>query len=244
MLSLIDKIDTLTCFFKIGKKPTGSKDPFALRRSASGIVKLLTEFNINISLNNLFLCSLNLHNNVTKSLQIELIDFIIDRLKISLKNKDIKNDIINSILLSDNINNLSFQIILQRINILSKKNEDERFKNFLHNFKRLNNILKPNDLLKITSAKVNPNLLENNNEKDIFLMINNFKSRNTNSEVNVDIQEKVLNEIIDFGDPISNFFGTVTVNVKDVEIKKNRLCLLYIIREEIIKYSNFHLMDD
>ena len=244
MLSLIDKIDTLTCFFKIGKKPTGSKDPFALRRSASGIVKLLTEFNINISLNNLFLCSLNLHNNVTKSLQIELIDFIIDRLKISLKNKDIKNDIINSILLSDNINNLSFQIILQRINILSKKNEDERFKNFLHNFKRLNNILKPNDLLKITSAKVNPNLLENNNEKDIFLMLNNFKSRNTNSEVNVDIQEKVLNEIIDFGDPISNFFGTVTVNVKDVEIKKNRLCLLYIIREEIIKYSNFHLMDD
>ncbi|MDA9171495.1 hypothetical protein N9O69_05390, partial [Alphaproteobacteria bacterium] len=109
---------------------------------------------------------------------------------------------------------------------------------------RLNNILKPNDLLNTTSAKVNPNLLENNNEKDIFLMINNFKSRNTNSEVNVDIQEKVLNEIIDFGDPISNFFGTVTVNVKDVEIKKNRLCLLFTIREEIIKYSSFHLMDD
>ena len=151
-----------------------------------------------------------------------------------------------SILLINHFSNiyLSFKIILQRINILSKKNEDERFKNFLHNFKRLNNILKPNDLLKITSAKVNPNLLENNNEKDIFLMINNFKSRNTNSEVNVDIQEKVLNEIIDFGDPISNFFGTVTVNVKDVEIKKNRLCLLYIIREEIIKYSSFHLMDD
>ena len=244
MLSLIDKVDTLTCFFKIGKKPTGSKDPFALRRSASGIVQLLTEFNINMTLNKLFLCSLKLHNNISKSLQIELMDFIIERLKISLKNKDIKNDIINSMLSSDNIYNLSFQIILQRINILSKKNEDKRFKKFLVNFKRLNNILKPNDLLNINNAEVNPELLENNNEKNIFLMINNFKIKNTNSDFKVDIQEKVLNEIIDFQDQISSFFENVTVNVRDVEIKKNRLCLLSIIREEIIKYSKFHLIED
>ena len=244
MLSLIDKVDTLTCFFKIGKKPSGSKDPFALRRSASGIVQLLIEFNINISLNNLFLCSLNLHNNVSKSLQIELMDFVIERLKISLKNKNIKNDIINSILSSDNIYNLSFQIILQRTYILNKKNEDERFKKFLHNFKRLNNILKPNELSKITYVEVNPNLLENNNEKDIFLMINNFKRENTNSGARLDLQEKVLNEIIDFQDQISNFFENVTVNHKDTKIKQNRLSLLFKIKEEIIKYSNFNLIDD
>ena len=65
MLSIIDKIDTLTCFFVIGKKPTGSKDPFALRRSALGIVQIMIGFKINMTMYELFSNSLNLHNNVS-----------------------------------------------------------------------------------------------------------------------------------------------------------------------------------
>jgi glycyl-tRNA synthetase beta chain len=176
MLSIIDKIDTLTCFFVIGKKPTGSKDPLALRRSALGIVQIMIGFNINITMYELFSNSLNLHNNVSKALKIELMDFILDRLRIILKAEGIKLDVIESILTLSIIHNLPFQIIYKRITALNETRNTENFKLFLVNFKRLNNILKSSDILNFSNFDININLFQSQRHlvnMNIFVMFPN-----------------------------------------------------------------------
>jgi glycyl-tRNA synthetase beta chain len=244
MLSIIDKIDTLTCFFVIRKKPTGSKDPFALRRSALGIVQIMIGFNINITMYELFSNSLNLHNNVSKALEIELMDFILDRLRIILKAEGIKLDVIESILTLSIIHNLPFQIIYKRITALNETRNTENFKLFLVNFKRLNNILKSSDVLNFSNFDININLFQSPIETKLFQAINDLKKVIKISEFELNNQEVFLKAIKELQIPINLFFESIIVNVENKEIKDNRLKLMFRLKELIIKYSNFDIIED
>ena len=244
MLSIIDKIDTLTCFFVIGKKPTGSKDPLALRRSALGIVQIMIGFNINITMYELFSNSLNLHNNVSKALEIELMDFILDRLRIILKTEGIKLDVIESILTLSIIHNLPFQIIYKRITALNETRNTENFKLFLVNFKRLNNILKSSDVLSFSNFDININLFQSPIETKLFQAINDLKKVIKISEFELNNQEVFLKAIKELQIPINLFFESIIVNVENKEIKDNRLKLMFRLKELIIKYSNFDIIED
>jgi glycyl-tRNA synthetase beta chain len=244
MLSIIDKIDTLTCFFVIGKKPTGSKDPLALRRSALGIVQIMIGFNINITMYELFSNSLNLHNNVSKALEIELMDFILDRLRIILKAEGIKLDVIESILTLSIIHNLPFQIIYKRITALNETRNTENFKLFLVNFKRLNNILKSSDVLSFSNFDININLFQSPIETKLFQAINDLKKVIKISEFELNNQEVFLKAIKELQIPINLFFESIIVNVENKEIKDNRLKLMFRLKELIIKYSNFDIIED
>ena len=111
-LSLTDKLDTLVGFFSINLKPTGSKDPFALRRAAIGIIRLIIENNINFKLKDLINYSLLLYQEndfkfENSIVQKDLETFLIDRLKYYMKEKNIRSDIINAGLNSFGINNLN-----------------------------------------------------------------------------------------------------------------------------------------
>ena len=104
-LSLADKIDTLVGFFGINQKPTSSKDPFALRRLASGVIKTIVENKKDFKIKDLINYSSSLYldqgfeiNN--QSLQNELSDFLMDRLKYHMKEENIRNDIIQASTLS------------------------------------------------------------------------------------------------------------------------------------------------
>jgi glycyl-tRNA synthetase beta chain len=244
MLSIIDKIDTLTCFFVIGKKPTGSKDPLALRRSALGIVQIMIGFNINITMYELFSNSLNLHNNVSKALEIELMDFILDRLRIILKAEGIKLDVIESILTLSIIHNLPFQIIYKRITALNETRNTENFKLFLVNFKRLNNILKSSDVLNFSNFDININLFQSPIETKLFQAINDLKKVIKISEFELNNQEVFLKAIKELQTPINLFFESIIVNVENKEIKDNRLKLMFGLKELIIKYSHFDIIED
>ena len=244
MLSIIDKIDTLTCFFVIGKKPTGSKDPFALRRSALGIVQIMIGFKINMTMHELFSNSLNLHNNVSKALETELMDFVLDRLRIILKAEGIKLDVIESILTLGIIHKLPFQIIYKRIATLSDIRNTENFKVFLVNFKRLNNILKSSNILKFSNFDINTDLFKSPIETQLFQAINDLKLVSEKYQFNLNNQEYFLNTIKELQTPINLFFETIIVNVENEAIKDNRLKLMFSLRELIIKYSNFDIIED
>jgi len=243
MLSMSDKIDTLTSFFVIDKKPSGSKDPLALRRSASGIVQILIGFNLKISIDELFKYSLTLHNNVLISVEEELKNFIIDRLRIILKTEEIKPDIIDSVLSLDNINNVPFLIIYKRIHLLNKIISLDEFNMFLVNFKRLNNILKSEGLSKYNSLNVNVDLLKTSFETNLCEMINDINDLSTKLQNELNIQEIVLDKFVEAYPSINLFFENTIINDKNEIIRENRLCLLFKLKQAIVNYANFDLID-
>ena len=242
MLSIIDKIDTLTGFFVINKKPSGSKDPFALRRTGFSIAQILINFKLNMTIEDLFISSLKTFKNSSNSIKIDLINFITDKIKFVLKKQGFSDGIVESVFNLPNINNLKFQTIYKRIEVLSNIGSSSNFKLFLTNFKRLNNILKTNKSPICSNAKINVKLFEKSEEQDIYNAAKTLELKTKQYLTTFD-QEIYLKDIIKLHFPIYNFFENVVVNHDDKKIRDNRLLLLMRLRELITKYSKFNLID-
>ena len=206
MLSMIDNIDTLTGFFIINKKPSGSKDPFALRRAGFSIVQILMKFKLNISISDLFTESVNSYKNSSKIIKLDLVDFIIDKVRFILKNQNFRDDIITSVFSLKDAKNYLFPILYQRVKHINDVKETSDFKYFLVNFKRLNNIIKSNKLPDISDVKVNPDLFETSEEKEIYNKSDNLNFNLKKYLINLDYQKSILQEIINLQYAINLFF--------------------------------------
>ena len=244
MLSMIDNIDTLTGFFIINKKPSGSKDPFALRRAGFSIVKILMKFKLNISISDLFTESINSYKNSSKIIKLDLVDFIIDKVRFILKNQNFRDDIITSVFSLKDAKNYLFPILYERVNHINDVKDTSDFKLFLVNFKRLNNIIKSNKLSDISDVKVNPDFFETSEEKEIYNKSDNLNFNLKNYLINLDYQKSILQEIINLQYAINSFFETVIVNHEEKIIKNNRIALLTKLSDDILEFSNFGLIED
>ena len=244
MLSMIDNIDTLTGFFIINKKPSGSKDPFALRRAGFSIVQILMKFKLNISISDLFTESVNSYKNSSKIIKLDLVDFIIDKVRFILKNQNFRDDIITSVFSLKDAKNYLFPILYERVNHINDVKDTSDFKLFLVNFKRLNNIIKSNKLSDISDVKVNPDLFETSEEKEIYNKSDNLNFNLKKYLINLDYQKSILQEIINLQYAINSFFETVIVNHEEKIIKNNRIALLTKLSDSILEFSNFGLIED
>ena len=244
MLSMIDNIDTLTGFFIINKKPSGSKDPFALRRAGFSIVQILMKFKLNISISDLFTESVNSYKNSSKIIKLDLVDFIIDKVRFILKNQNFRDDIITSVFSLKDAKNYLFPILYERVNHINDVKDTSDFKLFLVNFKRLNNIIKSNKLPDISDVKVNPDLFETSEEKEIYNKSDNLNFNLKKYLINLDYQKNILQEIINLQYAINSFFETVIVNHEEKIIKNNRIALLTKLSDIILEFSNFGLIED
>jgi glycyl-tRNA synthetase beta chain len=244
MLSMIDNIDTLTGFFVINKKPSGSKDPFALRRAGFSIVKILIEFRLDLCISDLFTESLKTFNNSSEIIKTQLQAFIIDKLSFILKKEGLRDDILESIISLPDLYEIPFQVLIKRIKDINNINKTEEFKFFLSNFKRLNNIIKANQLEENLEIEINKNLFEGSEEEDIFNITNDLRLEFIKNKDEVEKQETVLKEIIKISDKIDVFFEKTIVNHEDNIIKNNRLMLLVNLRNIITQYSRFSLLED
>ena len=244
MLSVIDNIDTLTGFFVINKKPTGSKDPFALRRSGFSIVKILIKFKVNISISDLFTEPLKIFDNSSEIIQDELYAFIIDKLIYILKKEDFGDDIIKSIIDLPDLYKIPFQVLYKRIQSIKTIDKTEEFKFFLSNFKRLNNIIKTNELPEGSELYVDESLFEGSEEEDIFNISNHLRLEFAKNKYQLDKQEAILNEITKTSTLINIFFENIIVNHEKNIIKNNRLKLLRGLKNIIVQYTNFSVLED
>ena len=244
MLSMIDNIDTLTGFFIINKKPSGSKDPFALRRAGFSIVQILMKFKLNISISDLFTESFNSYKNSSKIIKLDLVDFIIDKVRFILKNQNFRDDIITSVFSLKDAKNYLFPILYERVNHINDVKDTSDFKLFLVNFKRLNNIIKSKKLPDISDLKVNPDLFETSEEKEIYNKSDNLNFNLKKYLINLDYQKNILQEIVNLQYAINSFFETVIVNHEEKIIKNNRIGLLTKLSDNILKFSNFGLIED
>jgi len=241
-LSISDKLDSLVGFFGINLKPSSSKDPYALRRMAISLVRLIIENNKSIKLRDLINYSCMLYKEQSfefdaKLLQKDLSEFILERLKNYLKDKQIRNDIIES---STNISNIDEILKIYKKSVALNKNIKKNFgQDVISIYKRSSNILhneKENSSEILGSA--DPGLFKNDFEKNLYKRINDIRKYFSSIDKSENYEES-LKTLSLAKYEIDAFFDNVIVNDSDPTIKKNRLELLKMLCKSFENYFNF-----
>ncbi len=242
-LSIIDKLDTLVGFYLINEKPTSSKDPFALRRSAIGLLRIIIENNLVVKLRDLIDYSTNIYlsqgvKQANKEVSKDLLVFFRERMKNILKERKIRTDIIEASIsshLSDN-----FLELYKKTLIMNKFISKDLGKNAVSTYKRASNIL---DREKPTS-KNGPDavLFKYEEEKELFEKINIIRKTFTLKEEKKNYEDhlKLLSETKLSTD---KFFDNVKVNDENKDLKNNRLELLQILCSTFNSFVDFSKLE-
>ena len=242
-LAISDKLDTLAGFFAINLKPTSSKDPFALRRSAIGLIRLIVENKLEIKLKDIINYSFILFNEQNANFDIkiaqqDLYNFISDRLKFYMKEKNIRPDIIDCSMNSYNTDQI--YKIFNKAFILNKLIDKTVGQDIIFSYKRASNIL--NDEIKKNKVELtentDPGLFKNDFEKKLYKKIQEIRKYFTSLGSGENC-EKTLEVLADAKVEVSNFFEHVVVNDDDEILKKNRLELLQLLCKTFNNYINF-----
>ena len=238
LLSLSDKIDTLLGFFLIDEMPTSSKDPYALRRSALGILRIIIENNLKIELekffNNEIINKYNLQN--TKNFEIkDLIIFFIDRFRFFLKSITKRQDVVNAFFIEKYFSSDFLTLYKKFIALNEFINKGEGKKIIELNKRALNIVIIEGKKMSINDF-INKDLLQEEHEKILVDTLDKVKNKIKNEQEDF---KSVLNTISCLYIPLNNFFDNVMVNVNDVKIKSNRLSILKKVLDTLKIYADF-----
>ncbi|ADR52429.1 glycyl-tRNA synthetase subunit beta [Candidatus Liberibacter solanacearum CLso-ZC1] len=217
-LSLADKLDTLINFWAINEKPSGSQDPYALRRAALGIIRIILENKIHIPLSQ-FVEDQN------------LILFFHVRLKLYLREIGIRHDLIEAILQPENDNLL---VIVDLIKYLNEFFNSEKGKNFLFSAKRILQILAIEEKKGREILPIAPQKFSLEAEKKLYTVISDLDLHIKDSMHN-NAYHRIGDLLFSLHEPIESFFDNVMVNVEDQEVRNNRLALLQCTKKIIMK---------
>ena len=224
-VALADKLDTLVGFWAIDEKPTGSKDPFALRRAALGVVRIVLENNVRLAL--------------TKDTQVnaDLLSFFADRLKQYLRDQGKRHDLIDAVFA---LGEDDLVAITNRVDALQSFLSSDDGANLLAGFKRAANILKAEEKKDGTTYQgtVNPELLTESQEKDLFAALQDGETK-AGAALAAEDFEAAMGVLSSLRGPIDAFFDHVTVNADDVAVRQNRLYLLSQIRSVLGQVADF-----
>ena len=242
-LALTDKIDILVGFFGINQKPTSSKDPYALRRSALGIIRLLIDNNREFKIKDLISYSTSLHRDQgfelsNDLLQKELAEFLMDRLKYYMKEKKIRADIIEASISSYGVDHMNK--IYKKALTLDNLINDEIGVDIMASYKRTSSILESefkNSNLQLSNT-TDPGIFKNDYEKNLLKKINELRKYFANINKDEDYMQSLTN-LAGAKKVIFEFFDNVKVNDEDKSIKKNRLELLQMLCRTFDNYINF-----
>ena len=242
-LSILDKLDTLVGFYLINEKPTSSKDPFALRRAAIGLLRTIIENNLTVKIRDLidYFIKIYLKQGVTQSnneVNKELITFFRERMKNILKEKKIRTDIIEASIsshLSDD-----FLELYKKTLIMNKFISKDLGKNAVSTYKRASNILDQETL----DSKNGPDavLFKQDEEKELFDRINNIRKGFMLREERKDY-EKHLKLLSETKSSTDKFFDKVKVNDENQDLKNNRLELLQILCSTFNSFIDFSKLE-
>jgi len=229
-VSIIDKIDMLVGFFGINEKPTSSKDPFALRRNAIGLLRIIIENKLSIQLKDLINYSITLYdeqnvkftnNFATK----ELLIFLRERFKNLLKDKKIRNDIIEAT--DSSHSGHDFLVFYNKCLVINKNISKDVCKNIIETYKRASNIIEQElkDKKKEFLGQPETFLFKKEEEKELYKKINEIRQYFSSIKRHESYDETL--KVLSAAKPTTDiFFENVIVNDENLDIKKNRLELL------------------
>ena len=245
-LSIIDKIDTLVGFFGINEKPTSSKDPFALRRTALGVIRTVVENKKDLKINDLINYNIRLYEEqdfhlVNVNLYKDLTNFLTDRYKYYLKEKEIRNDIVNASISTFSLNQLSS--LFEKARCLNKIINNQIGEDITSSYKRASSILESE--IKISNIELSntadPGIFKNDFEKNLYKRINLI--RKYYSGINYDENyEKTLLILAEAKKDVYEFFDNVKVNENNDDLRKNRLELINMLCKTFQNFINFQLL--
>jgi len=247
-VAMADKIDTLTGFWAIDEKPTGSKDPFALRRAALGVIRLVLENNATLSLNSISRIAadgVGVRQNETGPSFAdtnEIRSFIHDRLKVYLRDQGIRHDVIDACIAMPGNDDLT--LLVKRATALSDFLKTDDGENLLQGFKRANNILtqaEEKDGVEY-SFGADVKFAENDEEKLLFTALTH-EGGAISSAIQTEDFAAAMHGMASLRAPIDAFFEAVQVNADSDVVRRNRLNLLGDIRKICLSVADLTLIE-
>ncbi|MCZ3375441.1 glycine--tRNA ligase subunit beta [Rhizobium sp. AG207R] len=222
-VALADKLDTLVGFWAIDEKPTGSKDPYALRRAALGVVRILLERGVRLPL-------------LATTRDADLLAFFHDRLKVYLRDLGARHDLIDAVLTPEADDLL---MIARRVEALTAFITSEDGKNLLAGTKRATQLLAAEEKKgTVVADGVSEALLKLDAEKDLFAAVKAASSEASAAIAKEDFRSAMA-ALSKLRAPVDRFFEDVLVNDEDAAIRANRLALLRLIREATGTVADF-----
>ncbi|PIE74780.1 MAG: glycine--tRNA ligase subunit beta [Deltaproteobacteria bacterium] len=243
VVSIADKMDSICGCFSIGFLPTGASDPYALRRQCIGIIQIMKEKKVLVSLDEIIKFSLSHF----RSYMTEDESFIFDeikkffevRLEQILVDEGFSRDLVSSVISADSD---IIPYVCERVEAITElKNKNiEEFESLVRGFKRAGNILKKSEILNV---EINPALFENDYEKTLYKKLQLIKEE-VLQYVGSGKTKEALFELAGIRSEIDGFFDNVMVLVEDEKIRNNRTALLHEISMLFDKFADFSGISD
>ncbi len=246
VLALADKLDTVISFLSIGEKPKAAADPYGIRRSAIGIVRLLVEKGVDIDLKEILdliseearkskiLKFAEIEDNwkvlFDESIIPEILEFITGRFVSYMKDKGYDTDVINAVISTNSYNLYRNYLKIRTVQQLKK---NPQFTDIMTVFKRVGRII-PEGF----EGEFSENFLKEKEEKELFEQFQRIKDV-YNDEVERKDYEKALKELLKLKPYIDNFFDNVMVMVEDKRLRENRLSLMEMINRMFKRIADF-----
>ena len=244
-VALADKIDTLVGFWAIDEKPTGSKDPYALRRAALGVIRLIVDNQLRLRLSPIAkICSrLYSRTAIVQAISTDLLAFFADRLKVQLREQGARHDLVDAVFALDGQDDLL--MVVRRVEALGKFLDTDDGKNLLAGIKRAANILRIEEKKdnKAYDGAVDASLLKLPEEKALAKAIAEV-TKDANAAVAKEDFAAAMSAMAKLRPAVDAFFDKVKVNDDDKAVRENRLKLLNEIRAATRAVADFSKIQD
>ncbi|RMF72718.1 MAG: glycine--tRNA ligase subunit beta, partial [Alphaproteobacteria bacterium] len=238
-VALAEKIDTLVGFFGIGLPPTGSKDPFALRRAALGVIRILLENGLSVPLVPLIEKARSLyHVDLPKHDPATLLAFFAERLKVQQREKGVRHDLIDAAFSVSGDDDLLR--LIKRVAALQAFVESPDGANLLTGYRRAANILRIEERKDGRSYREAPDpaLFAQEEERALFAALSHARDEAARALACEDFVA-AMRTLAALRPTVDAFFDRVTVNVDDPALRENRLRLLNAVREAVDAVADF-----
>ena len=239
-VALADKIDTLAGFWSIDEKPTGSKDPFALRRAALGVIRIVLENGLRVRLHDAFAEARAHHGCTDAAVDDDLLSFFGDRLKVHLRDAGVRHDHIEAVIAQQTGGDLVG--LVARVRALADFLQSDAGTNLLVAYRRAANIVRAEEKKDGSSydgATYDPALNAGEPVEAALWDVLTQSADALDAALVEEAFEAAMKSLAGMREPIDAFFDQVTVNVDDSDVRGNRLRLLARIQEVMNNVADF-----